>query len=987
MELKPSQFEHFFRAIHGCNPFPWQQALVDQLAETDAWPDILDLPTGAGKTAVLDAAVFHLALRAVTPEKVAIRIALVVDRRLVVDDAYARAKRIANVLDGIETSKEQLAKEERAVIAEVSKRLRRLTGGEGPPLVAERLRGGVPLEAEWVRMPTQPTILCSTVDQVGSRLLFRGYGVSDRMKPVHAGLLGQDSLILLDEAHLSQPFWQTLSSLQRVGRAEIRTALLSATPGSNPQTPLKLSRGDRRHPLLKKRLEASKPVRLYKQPYKGQEEFVQALAEVASDMARRMAKAGVPASAVGIVVNRVFLARKTFEQLAIQQPEANILLMIGRARSVVRDSIVNCKLKPFRTNSAERASAAPLFVVATQCLEVGVDLDLDGLVTQAAPLDALRQRFGRLNRAGREDVCAEGAILTLAKDVAANTDDPIYGKQTRATWNALKKLSQNGIVNFGIDQAENWSQDLPDLVAPKSDAPVLMPAYLDLWSQTWPVPTADPDVNLFLHGVTHSSADVSLVWRSDLKKADMKKSRERALEKFVGLVPPRPGEMLEIPLWAARKWLTESTSTEGISDVPGRDCSDSIRSEVVARPAFRWAGRDNSHTKVVKCLNDIGPGDVLIVPAEYGGCDHFGWAPESKCPVEDVADQAAFPDVADQEGLPRGYAVRVASDCVKTERQWEKLAAILEVDGAAVTDTIDRLIDVFSLIETEESSCDDQEAEQPIRHVRARLEELRKQPRSIVIHRYAGDLTVANADDDIRCAILIVQKGPTSFSGACGASTEDDSLSHSASSTVSLKDHSQHVEDWAKSFCRNLRFPTHLEEDITLAAFLHDAGKADPRFQIMLRGGQIWDQSNDNAVIAKSGQPWINSAWRRAKLPKGWRHESLSVRMARAHPRFAQARDPRLILWLIGTHHGFGRPFFNFADDSTGIGPLSCLGIDTELISSGPGPESMAFDYDGDDWSSLFEKLKERYGMWRLAQFEAILRLADHRASEKGRGA
>ena len=92
------------------------------------------------------------------------------------------------------------------------------------------------------------------------------------------------------------------------------------------------------------------------------------------------------------------------------------MLMIGPSRDVGRDRIVD-KLAPFRTGAKERPQAKPLFIVATQCVEVGVDLDLDGLVTQAASLDALRQRFGRLNRAGRQ-VPAEGRILACAEDIA-----------------------------------------------------------------------------------------------------------------------------------------------------------------------------------------------------------------------------------------------------------------------------------------------------------------------------------------------------------------------------------------------------------------------------------------------------------------------------------------------------------------------------------------------------------------------------------------
>ena len=201
MMLSAADFTAFFREVHGHEPFPWQKRLLEHVATNGEWPGVLDLPTGSGKTAAIDIAVFHLALEADRggARHAPVRIAFVVDRRLVVDDAFTRAKKLQDAL----------AAPCGNVTGRVADALKTLSG-DGPPLIARRLRGGIPREDDWARTPSQPTVLCSTVDQVGSRLLFRGYGVSHSMKPVHAGLIGSDCLILLDEAHLAEPFRQTL---------------------------------------------------------------------------------------------------------------------------------------------------------------------------------------------------------------------------------------------------------------------------------------------------------------------------------------------------------------------------------------------------------------------------------------------------------------------------------------------------------------------------------------------------------------------------------------------------------------------------------------------------------------------------------------------------------------------------------------------------------------------------------------------------------
>jgi CRISPR-associated endonuclease/helicase Cas3 len=46
----------------------------------------------------------------------------------------------------------------------------------------------------------------------------------------------------------------------------------------------------------------------------------------------------------------------------------------------------------------KQGDAAPLLVIATQVVEVSLDIDMDVLFTDPAPLEALLQRFGRVNR-------------------------------------------------------------------------------------------------------------------------------------------------------------------------------------------------------------------------------------------------------------------------------------------------------------------------------------------------------------------------------------------------------------------------------------------------------------------------------------------------------------------------------------------------------------------------------------------------------------
>jgi CRISPR-associated endonuclease/helicase Cas3 len=198
--------------------------------------------------------------------------------------------------------------------------------------------------------------------------------------------------------------------------------------------------------------------------------------------------------------------------------------------------------------------------------------------------------------------------------------------------------------------------------------------------------------------------------------------------------------------------------------------------------------------------------------------------------------------------------------------------------------------------------------------------------------------------------------------------TDDSSLT----SRKTLASHTAGVVAHASKFAAGCGIAGELSRDIELAARLHDWGKCDDRFQRWLTGmpycgGEYLAKSGDNRSGADSARLRTEAGY-----PESARHEAGSVMAACASGLLRKAHDPDLVLHLIGTHHGFGRPLFPVWDEVAGFSILVEVEGTSFEISS--GNELARFD---SGWVDRFALLNRRYGYWGLAYLEAILRRAN----------
>ncbi len=922
-KLTSKQFADFYEAVNGFEPFPWHARLAERVCEGD-WPRAIALPTAAGKTTCIDIAVFALACRAANAAR---RIFFVVDRRIVVDQAHLHAEKLAKRLRNPEHKIEQMVADALRDIAFPDWRdLPEKQQRDVRPLDVYALRGGMYRESAWTHSPLQPTIIASTVDQVGSRLLFRGYGVSDSMKPIHAGLVGNDALILLDEAHCAKPFDETMQSVKAYrawhdSKTPLNFVSMTATPTSDDDV-MGADKADERHPVLGKRIKASKPATLViAEKAKGKNwtpEFVKVLKEQAVQLAK-------DAECVGIIVNRVKTARLLHASLKEQYGEDAVLLT-GRMRPLDRDRIFDEKLKPLLSNAE---GTPPRFVIGTQCLECGADFDFHALVTECASLDALRQRFGRLNRVARRE-SANAVIVIRGDQVEPKEPDPVYGESLHNTWKWLNAVATDGIVDFGVVAMKTATEgvDLEPLNAPTESAPVLFPAHLDCLVQTNPIPIPDPDPALFLHGPKRpGQPDVQIAFRDDLgDNSDL-------WIDIVTLCPPSSSEAVSVPIGVFKKWLAGKSVDDPSSDLEGEavDQEEEVDLHASDREAVCWRGPDES--EVVTDPDRIRPNQVYIIP----------------CSAPDVATLADF--ISD---VPADYAQEAF--------QKSRDKALLRLPHVAIPE-----------------DASDAEAEELITAAMEALRAAFTDDTAPWLRRAVDALaTPKDREVDTHPGGGIIVTGKRRLHAFDPTYLEDSEPAESyRGRPITLEAHSRGVAEFAQRFAAGCGLDAEL---YYTAGLFHDLGKLDPRFQAMLK------QCSPRTVV---GDPWAKSLrsprtpHERAqarlvhRYPQGGRHELLSAALLET------TTSDDLFLHLVATHHGSGRPFVTAVDenDIDLRSPFTPQEIFVRSFRIGSSRQDIAA------WNAIlperFWRVVAKFGWWGSAYHEAVFRLADHAQSRK----
>ena len=904
-------------------PFRWQTRLFRRFADGNL-PKAVDVPTGLGKTSVMALWLIARAYEANVPR----RLVYVVDRRAVVDQATRFAERLR-----------------RNMSAELSDRLEL----KDRNLPISTLRGGFADNRDWLEDPSRPAIVVGTIDMIGSRLLFEGYGVSRGMRPYHAGFLGVDTLVLLDEAHLCPPFEALLRQV-----ASHRDGKLGPGLGVEPTTPpfhlmslsatgreltempegsvFRLDEEDGEESTVVQRLTARKRLSVteLEDARSANERIARHAIELgAGDTPSRVlvyCHSRMDASVVKESIDKECKNSKKAGELTDGHESE---LLVGERRVYDRTGLEEWLDWNGFLGGSTTPPHAPTFLVATSAGEVGVDLDADHMICDLVAYERMVQRLGRVNRRGGEGRTATVDVYAVRPGLKTDArktrkDRPENSVETHNQRMApLLRLprGEDGRYDASPSAIAALKASHPNVVdgatTPASLYPELTRPLVDAWSMTsLKRHEGRPEVAPWLRGwEDEEEPQTDVVWRKFLPclQTDADTSVPPAMvADFFRVAPVHATERLEASSSRVFDWLLKR-----VGHVAKRD------------PDHDMAVRDSEVVAIV--LDRAGE---HVADAKFGALRHLS------APVKEIS-----------------RSEKRDRDRRKVEWRDRLLPGAVLVLDVRICGLRDGMLDEKSESEVAVADANEKWREQP--------EDPSLERSRPLIRFRVEEITGGEDDEGLQPAAKhadwrhlrtfetrfdgggVARRGLTVYTWP-GEVADEDSRSV-LSAPQSLDDHAREAAARARELATRLELPDEEVEAISVAARLHDDGKAASRWQ--------------NAMNApKDGRPYAKTSgggnWR---LLEGYRHEFGSLLAAERTDLPDCTRD--LILHLIAAHHGNARPLIN---------PAGCEDGPPSLLESRAG-----------DAALRFARLQKQYGPWGLAWREAILRAADQSVSRE----
>lgn len=598
-------YRDFFRTATGKPPYPFQEAF----AATAELPHVLEVPTGAGKTAT---AVLGWLWRRLHGNE---QIRASTGRRLV------------------------FCLPMRSLVEQTARESTKWLTALGLSHVQVHVLMGGAIAKIWDDSPEVDAIIIGTQDQLLSRVLNRGYAMSRFRWPIHFGWLNNDCLWVMDEVQLMGSGLSTSAQLhglrEKLGTfGPHHTVWMSATlaPGSLDTVDLRgtelrrLGLGERDLSALSKRLDAKKPV-----------EQLEADPKKPAATAKRILELHTPNTLTLVVVNQVARARALTQALSKSAGGVEVALIHSRFRRPDRQRIQSKALDPGWSG----------ILVATQAIEAGVDIDACLLVTELASWPSLVQRFGRCNRAGKQNERAQ--ILWM--DVPSKdrpTAAPYTPEELDLARGRLRELEDVGPTSLRRIAQDEARPALP--VLRRTDLLSLFDTQSDLAGH-------DIDVSAFVRS-SESDSDVQVLWRKWNTAENAKPPDDWPA--------PQHDELCRVPIDQLKPLLSAK------------------------QPGWRWSSLRRTWERITD-ERDLHPGLTVLLPIETGGYSNsLGWTGDKKDQPEELShgtEPADF-DEGDPWTHATGAYVELAlhsSDVVEAVAEFEARLGELGLPWPAVT--------------------------------------------------------------------------------------------------------------------------------------------------------------------------------------------------------------------------------------------------------------------------------------------------------------